>query len=86
MKHCPVDDMIAIIPGGQLSVRVSWKIPEFEDNSGHVEVEQTVGKPPNTSLPEGTHPVLYTATDKEGNYKQCNFKVIVRGRYIYNRL
>ncbi|XP_062567616.1 hyalin-like, partial [Saccostrea cucullata] len=55
---------------------VSWKEPTAIDNSGKVTIKQIKGQPSGSLFPLGSHTIVYSATDAEGNVSQnCTFKI-----------
>jgi len=60
---------------------VIWKAPLATDNSPHKLTTSHRGKNSGEKFDEGTHTIIYIATDKSGNTAQCSFNVIVKGRY-----
>ena len=57
---------------------VSWDLAQATDNErATVTVSPDVTSP--HEFPEGSHAVIYTATDPSQNTKYCHFKVNVQG-------
>ncbi|XP_071829906.1 uncharacterized protein [Apostichopus japonicus] len=82
--QCP-SDVIAYAEPTQItaSLTFSWEPVQASDASGQytavlssVDGQASNSKP--TSLTEGTHPLIYTATDSSGNSATCSFDVTVR--------
>lgn len=64
----------------QTTATVYWNSPTAEDNADGKPIVTTL---PNVisphKFPEGSHTVIYTATDDSGNRNVCYFKVHVQG-------
>ncbi|PIK43760.1 putative sushi, von Willebrand factor [Apostichopus japonicus] len=82
--QCP-SDVISYAEPTQItaSLTFSWEPVQASDASGQytavlssVDGQASNSKP--TSLTEGTHPLIYTATDSSGNSATCSFDVTVR--------
>lgn len=61
---------------------MNWKVPVATDNSGiPPEVRSNFKYPPHR-MAEGTHVVIYTATDTSGNKALCSITIKVVGKWV----
>ena len=67
--QCPQDILVCGDP-------VTWAIPTATDNCSNATVVQLSGPAQGTSLPNGTYPVSYEATDAAGNKTVCSFNLV----------
>uniref|UniRef100_A0A4D5RGI3 Putative tyrosine kinase eph ephrin receptor family n=1 Tax=Ixodes scapularis TaxID=6945 RepID=A0A4D5RGI3_IXOSC len=72
MTSCPQDIHVNTT---DLKVKVSWREPLFEDNSGYVYVKQS--HHPGSEFTQGSTKITYTGTDGSRNTERCVFKVVV---------
>ena len=75
ISGCP-DPVSIVIPGGTLSMTVTWTEPTATDNSGMTPTV-TQSHQPGDSFNVGSTTVIYTFTDMAGNQAQCSFTVTV---------
>lgn len=60
------------------SAKVNWIAPSAIDNcGGNVSVTQTTGLPSGSTFAVGTHQIIYTANDGNGNTSTCSFTIVV---------
>lgn len=78
---CPMDPLLVHTESGKFSAVVTWQVPVASDNSGiPPEVRSNVVDPPHR-MAEGTHVVIYTATDMSGNKAVCSIDIRVVGQW-----
>ena len=76
-KTCPTAQSV-FADGGKTSATISWGPVTASDNDqASITVSPQVTSPHVFS--EGSHTVVYTATDPSGNTKLCYFQVTVHG-------
>ena len=77
---CPMEPLLVHTESGQFSAVVAWTVPVATDNSGiPPNVTSNFMDPPHR-MAEGTHVVIYTATDISGNKKLCSITIKVVGK------
>ncbi|XP_072033875.1 sushi, von Willebrand factor type A, EGF and pentraxin domain-containing protein 1-like [Amphiura filiformis] len=70
---CP-SSMIRYAEANEISVQVSWNIPQVPDST----VRQTSGASSGSLFFEGSHVIEYEASDTYGNIATCEFAIQVR--------
>lgn len=79
---CPMESLLVHTESGQFSAVVTWTVPVATDNSGiPPKVTSNFMDPPHR-MAEGTHVVIYTATDMSGNKKLCSITIKVVGKWV----
>lgn len=71
---CPANITTTNAPN-QCGAYVAWTLPSISDNCPGLSVTATYN--PGDFFPVGTTPVMYTATDANGNVSTCSFTVTV---------
>ena len=84
-ETCPKDIEVATSYRKNVAEQVTWKTPEYTDNSMLVENYQPVlaeknGYTSPRDFEIGEHRITYTVTDRSGKSDTCSFKIIVKGR------
>ncbi|PFX24406.1 sushi, von Willebrand factor type A, EGF and pentraxin domain-containing protein 1-like isoform X3 [Stylophora pistillata] len=74
---CPAKPYLVFPRMNEISAVVNWMVPAAKDNSGNPPVMQTNFKYPPQRLREGTHLIIYTATDISGNKATCSILINV---------
>ncbi|XP_030837511.1 sushi, von Willebrand factor type A, EGF and pentraxin domain-containing protein 1 isoform X2 [Strongylocentrotus purpuratus] len=73
---CPQDQTITA-PAGMTEVVVTWDMPQPVDTHSQI-YNFTSSRQPGVTLPEGTHAIIITATDLNGNNATCRFYITVQ--------
>lgn len=73
---CPDDITLSNDPG-QCGALFDFTIEGNDVEDGTIAATQTAGLPSGSEFPAGTTPVVYTATDSDGNIVSCGFTVMV---------
>ena len=80
ISGCPAD-LTLTIPAGQCTAVLNYTTPSVADNcTAQGSIDLAVDAPGHASgsaLAEGTHVILWTATDAQGNSSTCSFAVEV---------
>ncbi|HLP12161.1 MAG TPA: DUF2341 domain-containing protein [Flavobacteriales bacterium] len=73
---CPTSITVPNDPG-QCTAVVSWAAPSATDNCPGLSLVQTAGLPSGSAFPTGVTPIVFTATDVNGNVTTCSFNITV---------
>ena len=79
---CPVEPLVAHTESEQFSAVITWTVPFATDNSGIPPKVTSNFKDPPHRMVQGSHVVIYTATDKSGNKKLCSITIEVVGKWV----
>ncbi|OWF41913.1 Sushi, von Willebrand factor type A, EGF and pentraxin domain-containing protein 1 [Mizuhopecten yessoensis] len=76
---CPVSPVRVYADKGKTSAKVYWNQPTAYDNSGDINITQTIGLTPGSDFGVGEHSISYVARDPSENESpvSCSFKVVV---------
>lgn len=74
IEECPESQTIRLSPG-ETETEANWAEPSFDDNVEVIEVVPNI--PPGSPLSEGSHQIVYTASDDAGFSTECRFTVHV---------
>ncbi|XP_062576769.1 sushi repeat-containing protein SRPX-like, partial [Saccostrea cucullata] len=78
VNDCPAD-IYRYAERNSQPTRVSWTVPTAVDNSGEATITQIEGKAPGSLFSPGTHKIVYTASDANGNESpNCTFHINVQ--------
>ena len=77
-----MEPLLVHTESGRFSAVVTWTVPIGTDNSGiPPEVTSNFKDPPHKMV-EGSHVVIYTATDESGNKNLCSITIKVVGKWV----
>ena len=79
---CPSDIHASLNENSSASV--NWTVPVALDNSN--QVPQMTVSPRGITPPYTFHNntiIVYTAKDASGNKKECSFRILLEGQYMY---
>jgi len=77
-----VEPILVHTESGRFSAVVTWTVPVATDNSGTLPKVTSNSMDPPRRMAEGTHVVIYTATDIPGNKKLCSITIKVVGKWV----
>lgn len=79
---CPSRPHLVFARVNDFSAVVNWMVPVARDNSGNHPKMLANFKHPPQRLMEGTHLIIYSATDTSGNKATCSFVINVTGKWF----
>ena len=77
-----MEPLLVYTESGQFSAVVNWKVPVATDNSGIPPEVRSNFQDPQQRMVEGSHMVIYSATDMSGNKALCSITIKVVGRRV----